>query len=40
VSHDGSGQLDEHFEFNERACNHLNADLVAWMSAPRYYGTP
>lgn len=35
LSHDDSGRLDEHFEFNERACNHLHVDLVAWMAAPR-----
>jgi hypothetical protein len=34
------GRLDEHFEFNERACNHLYADLVAWMAAPRFTARP
>jgi hypothetical protein len=29
-------QLAREFDFDERACNHLHADLVAWLAAPRY----
>jgi hypothetical protein len=29
-------RLEEEFAFDERTCNHLHADLVAWMAAPRY----
>ncbi len=29
-------RLDEEFDFDERTCNQLHADLVAWMAAPRY----
>jgi len=40
LRHDDSGRLDEEFDFDERACNLLHADLVAWMAAPRYTARP
>jgi hypothetical protein len=36
VRHDDSGRLGEEFDLDERACNQLHADLVAWVAAPRY----
>jgi len=33
-------QLDEEFDFDERTCNRLHADLVAWMAGPRYTVRP
>ncbi len=37
---DKSGRLDEDFDFDERTCNQLYADLVAWMAAPCYTVRP
>jgi hypothetical protein len=36
LRHDGSGRLDEAFDFDERMCDQLQDDLVAWMGNPRY----
>jgi hypothetical protein len=36
LRHDKNGPLDGDFDFDERTLNHLHADLVAWMAAPRY----
>ncbi len=33
---DNSDRLDGDFDLDERTLNHLHADLVAWMAAPRY----
>ena len=37
---DGSGRLDTKFDLNERTCNRLHTDLVAWLAAPRYSVRP
>jgi hypothetical protein len=37
---DYSERLVEEFDFDERTCNALHADLVAWMAAPRYTFRP
>jgi hypothetical protein len=33
-------RIEEEFDFDERTCNALHADLVAWMAAPRYTVRP
>jgi hypothetical protein len=36
IGDDGSGFLHAKFDLDERTCNRLHADLVAWLEAPRY----
>ncbi|WP_438396512.1 hypothetical protein [Caballeronia sp. DA-9] len=40
LSGDGSGQLLDKFDLDERTCNRLHADLTAWLASPRYGARP
>lgn len=37
---DGSGQLSRKFDLDERRCNRLHADFVAWLESPQYGSRP